>query len=536
VKTTEKPVPSVNKKTGAKASKASKSSGDSIAPQASSRAPQKKMASKLLSSTEAIDLVGLLQALNQLPMPSLDDDWAQTYSDFPIQNHSAEEFIEFFFAYTLGSFSEDEEQLNPGDCMIHALRLVAFYQIQDAVPAIIELVITVGPDDLLEAEVLNQSLSQLGPYILEPIEKAIDDGVAFDPDIYPVLLFLETLTEGSKQDPDLRKKVLEIHRKLLKDYKLLPCELNSHIVCHLAQFKDDKSLPLIRKVFREDFVSESVATWDDILYFSEYHWDESRPKTVDQGSSLSDADYIGDVAFGHLLRTLGCDINLDELKCLILGSILSLGPAQPLSLLDTIMLDDEGEEIEFETQGQFQFFVSQLMGLWNLMADYQGKNFPLPQVQVRQREESLDPVEQEMYNEFEGLILSSRMIRVMSLVDYFLQGFMEDAPDDHFIPLGDQFISGLEDYLSRGRSLLGALKEGDQEPPLKEVSLWMDEIYPFWKSQYLPFAKSCVRTRHLALEQMDKERPAPRLKEVLVGRNEPCPCGSGKKFKKCCLH
>jgi len=20
-----------------------------------------------------------------------------------------------------------------------------------------------------------------------------------------------------------------------------------------------------------------------------------------------------------------------------------------------------------------------------------------------------------------------------------------------------------------------------------------------------------------------------------VGRNEPCPCGSGKKFKKCCL-
>ena len=21
-----------------------------------------------------------------------------------------------------------------------------------------------------------------------------------------------------------------------------------------------------------------------------------------------------------------------------------------------------------------------------------------------------------------------------------------------------------------------------------------------------------------------------------VGRNEPCPCGSGKKFKSCCLH
>ncbi|MDG2285973.1 MAG: SEC-C metal-binding domain-containing protein [Alphaproteobacteria bacterium] len=21
-----------------------------------------------------------------------------------------------------------------------------------------------------------------------------------------------------------------------------------------------------------------------------------------------------------------------------------------------------------------------------------------------------------------------------------------------------------------------------------------------------------------------------------VGRNDPCPCGSGKKFKKCCIH
>jgi len=23
--------------------------------------------------------------------------------------------------------------------------------------------------------------------------------------------------------------------------------------------------------------------------------------------------------------------------------------------------------------------------------------------------------------------------------------------------------------------------------------------------------------------------------EKKIGRNEPCPCGSGKKFKKCCL-
>lgn len=29
--------------------------------------------------------------------------------------------------------------------------------------------------------------------------------------------------------------------------------------------------------------------------------------------------------------------------------------------------------------------------------------------------------------------------------------------------------------------------------------------------------------------------PAPALVAVATGRNEPCSCGSGKKYKKCCL-
>ena len=38
-------------------------------------------------------------------------------------------------------------------------------------------------------------------------------------------------------------------------------------------------------------------------------------------------------------------------------------------------------------------------------------------------------------------------------------------------------------------------------------------------------------------EKQAKEegRPAPASPSSKVGRNEPCPCGSGKKYKKCCL-
>ncbi|MCK4774434.1 MAG: SEC-C domain-containing protein, partial [Candidatus Krumholzibacteria bacterium] len=36
-----------------------------------------------------------------------------------------------------------------------------------------------------------------------------------------------------------------------------------------------------------------------------------------------------------------------------------------------------------------------------------------------------------------------------------------------------------------------------------------------------------------ALRQKSSSRPVVR-DEQKVGRNDPCPCGSGKKYKKCC--
>lgn len=32
-----------------------------------------------------------------------------------------------------------------------------------------------------------------------------------------------------------------------------------------------------------------------------------------------------------------------------------------------------------------------------------------------------------------------------------------------------------------------------------------------------------------------EDKPTPQITEPKIGRNEPCPCGSGKKYKKCCI-
>ena len=37
------------------------------------------------------------------------------------------------------------------------------------------------------------------------------------------------------------------------------------------------------------------------------------------------------------------------------------------------------------------------------------------------------------------------------------------------------------------------------------------------------------------IQEMLQNKPVDILKYIGVGRNHPCPCGSGKKFKKCCI-
>jgi uncharacterized protein YecA (UPF0149 family) len=40
------------------------------------------------------------------------------------------------------------------------------------------------------------------------------------------------------------------------------------------------------------------------------------------------------------------------------------------------------------------------------------------------------------------------------------------------------------------------------------------------------------RVKRLNAEAYEADPPA--LSEAHIGRNDPCPCGSGKKYKKCC--
>jgi uncharacterized protein len=45
----------------------------------------------------------------------------------------------------------------------------------------------------------------------------------------------------------------------------------------------------------------------------------------------------------------------------------------------------------------------------------------------------------------------------------------------------------------------------------------------------------CIETLNASkLSQHPVSRPETPVRAFKVGRNDPCPCGSGKKYKKCC--
>lgn len=72
-------------------------------------------------------------------------------------------------------------------------------------------------------------------------------------------------------------------------------------------------------------------------------------------------------------------------------------------------------------------------------------------------------------------------------------------------------------------------QEGNKKSTLEQLAKSVIEIFPEAMREYAHLGWSIYQAR---LETGDFD-PEP-SRHTKIGRNDPCPCGSGKKFKKCC--
>jgi uncharacterized protein len=71
---------------------------------------------------------------------------------------------------------------------------------------------------------------------------------------------------------------------------------------------------------------------------------------------------------------------------------------------------------------------------------------------------------------------------------------------------------------AEGRERLAQLDAGELETLKRSLPAAVRKLHAFW-----------LQRREQGATPITRDEPR-------VGRNDPCPCGSGRKFKKCCLH
>lgn len=101
-------------------------------------------------------------------------------------------------------------------------------------------------------------------------------------------------------------------------------------------------------------------------------------------------------------------------------------------------------------------------------------------------------------------------------------GFMKGVDLGDWSELPDDIQTWLDVIDLHGREenfpILHKMSLEEHQQTVKEIDHAVRELHAFWLSKREP----------LQLETVHAGR--------LPGRNDPCPCGSGKKYKKCCLH
>ena len=108
---------------------------------------------------------------------------------------------------------------------------------------------------------------------------------------------------------------------------------------------------------------------------------------------------------------------------------------------------------------------------------------------------------------------------------------------NHYTPKGlDEELSGSLMVLSffSSRELAEAFYQESNNSSTRSLDEFAEMLLGMFEeamSSYAQLGRS-IKTA-LAEEAILQE---PLVSEAMVGRDDPCPCGSGKKFKKCCLH
>lgn len=175
-----------------------------------------------------------------------------------------------------------------------------------------------------------------------------------------------------------------------------------------------------------------------------------------------------------------------------------------------VMWGGSGREPAWEREDEFQRF------------------FPL----VMQHMNNNSTMLMECPDDFEGLFPQREVDgKIYRVVDDWCEGYLKGVHMDH-----DGWMKAPKKIIEDHLSVMHVFGSGEHDDMLDQlsadgISTLQDKVEKGAIAMHAYF----LQLRSCAPPSPVFNKPAPISVSPSVGRNAPCPCGSGKKYKKCCL-
>ncbi|MHB8881129.1 MAG: YecA/YgfB family protein [Thermodesulfovibrionales bacterium] len=234
--------------------------------------------------------------------------------------------------------------------------------------------------------------------------------------------------------------------------------------------------------------------------------------------------YCGDEQMEELLESAGSELSIYGLYGLIYGCIASQGMVMPSVLMPAIFGNDD---LDIETEAQAEETIGNIFTLWNCLNEWdpEKEGIMLPAFEYPTDRYGI------MHRCVEALELGSSFITGLELGGLSYGDMPDDLKEaaEQLRRTTDVLVAQTELIEQATNFRAKEAKEAVQAIKKAEFIIGgcIAEIYQ-WSKEAGPHLPSVIKNHN------PQVRGLPVLTGSKVGRNELCPCGSGKKFKKCC--
>ena len=389
---------------------------------------------------------------------------------------------------------------------VHAWRTLGQLRSADAVRPLIALFDTLCDDDWALSE-LDKVLAMIGEPAIEPLAACLAEPVRQE---FARIMAIDGLAEVAGQQPAFRDRVLSICREYLRDPDTSAPTLNGLLMARLLDLNAVELIDDIRRLFALNCVDISCAGDLEEIEMQlglRSKRDTPRPNYARLHGLLPDPEETDDddvhALVGRCLERHGSDTSIRNVSELD-GLFAALACAPEMILPSRWMPEIWGGVAhvpEWESMDEAQLFLSAVSLIHNQVNRDLGDGL------------------------FEPIFLERTLDdRPQLIVDDWCEGFLRGLRLWPALSGDDMAVA--EECLMPIR--LFATEEGWKALEGKardEIEAWQQQIGPAVKRLYGHFARRAGQPVRTYVRETPK-----------VGRNDPCPCGSGKKYKRCCLH